>query len=454
MNRPPSPPSRQNLALHLAAAIACFHLAFELPAFRPLIFLYLFHVIQLSAAPSTRSAFYLGLGAGLGVAAPQLGFFWTLFGPSAIALWLVLAFWVGLFVALAHIARARLRAFPAALLVAALWTGLEYFRSELYYLRFAWLTIGHALGDSWLNSLGGFTAGFLLAALAAGASLFRRRRAILLPASLLLIAATSWQSPPSADAAGRGFVVTGIQMEFPSEPEVEMALHDTLKKHPETDLFVLSEYTFDGPVPPRILAWCRKNGRHLLAGGKKSIDATRYFNTAFVVDPRGEVIFEQAKRVPIQFFQDGEPAPSQRVWSSPWGPVGICLCYDLSYRRVVDELARQGAAALIIPTMDVIDWGRHQHELHARIGPLRAREYHLPVVRVCSSGNSQIIEAGGRVVATAPFAGNNATLSHRILPGLPARRPLDHWLAPACVAVTALFPIGLLIRKLSSRPTA
>ena len=52
--------------------------------------------------------------------------------PAAIALWLVLALWIALFVVLTHLALVRLGMKRAALLVPFLWTGLEYFRSELY----------------------------------------------------------------------------------------------------------------------------------------------------------------------------------------------------------------------------------------------------------------------------------------------------------------------------------
>ena len=83
-----------------------------------------------------------------------------------------------------------------------------------------------------------------------------------------------------------------------------------------------------------------------------------------MINPEGRVEFKQAKSVPVQFFVDGMPAKSQAVWESPWGKIGICICYDLSYSRVTDRLIRQGARALIVPTMDMIAWGGHEHELH------------------------------------------------------------------------------------------
>ena len=93
--------------------------------------------------------------------------------------------------------------------------------------------------------------------------------------------------------------------------------------------------------------------------------------------------------MPIQFFKDGLPAREQRLWDSPWGKIGLCICYDLSYARVTDRLVRLGAQAMIVPTMDVVDWGQREHELHARVAPIRSAEYGIPIFRVASSGISQ-----------------------------------------------------------------
>src|SRR6185295_5939558 len=105
------------------------------------------------------------------------------------------------------------------------------------------------------------------------------------------------------------------------------------------------------------------------------------------------------------FFNDGLPAREQKLWNSPWGKLGVCVCYDLSYRRVVDELIRQGAQALIVPTMDVAEWGEQQHRLHARVAPVRAAEYGVPIFRLCSSGISQLVDDRGKVLSSAPFPG-------------------------------------------------
>jgi len=111
-------------------------------------------------------------------------------------------------------------------------------------------------------------------------------------------------------------------------------------------------------------------------------------------------------------------------------------------------LARQGAQMLIVPTMDVVEWGRHEHELHARIAPVRAAEYGIPIFRLASSGISQGVSRFGVVQASAPFPGDGETIFFATRLGQPASLPLDRYLAPLCVGVTGLFIAWLAVEGL------
>jgi apolipoprotein N-acyltransferase len=204
------------------------------------------------------------------------------------------------------------------------------------------------------------------------------------------------------------------------------------------DLIVLSEYTFLGPLPDELLAWCQREGCYVVVGGQDPIDEKRYFNTAYVAGPAGEVVFRQVKSVPIQFFQDGEPAAGRAVWESPWGKLGIAICYDLSYRRVIDELVDAGAEGLIVPVMDVAEWGLRQRELHGRVGPVRAAEYGVPIFRLCSSGISQVIDGDGRVLATGSYPGEREIVAGEMRLSGRGRVPWDAWLGPWGVVVVVL----------------
>lgn len=440
----------------ITVAAAAFHGAYASVNGSLLIVLYLFALLQLAPTDHWRKAFYSGLAVGLLIAAVRLAFFWRIFSGGAAALWLVYAFWLGLFVALARLCLGRLGPRWGWLLIPFAWTGLEYFRSELYYLRFSWLNIGYAFaGAPWQAALkltGIYGAGFLLASLASAAAFWWHKSRIRAGATLVLGAGAvglggllAGQAPPALPAAG--VRVAGVQMEFPAEAEVLLRLEDLAREHPEAELLVLSEYTFDGPVPEAVREWCREYGRYLIVGGKDPAPGSNYYNTAFVVGPDGAIVFRQVKAVPIQFFKDGRPAPEQKLWDSPWGRIGICVCYDLSYTRVTDRLVRQGAQALIVPTMDMTDWGSDQHVLHARVAPVRAIEYGLPVFRLASSGISQWTDGAGRVLATAPCPGDGATLAGTLQLRGPGRLPPDRWLTPFAVAATGVLMLGLALQR-------
>jgi apolipoprotein N-acyltransferase len=202
---------------------------------------------------------------------------------------------------------------------------------------------------------------------------------------------------------------------------------------------VLSEYTLDGPVPESLSNWCRKHARHLVVGGKQPLSGEDFYNTAFVVGPTGDVLFKQVKNVPIQFFADGLPAPERKVWESPWGRIGLAVCYDLNYRRVIDDFIRLGAQALIIPTMDVTQWGENQHRLHARVAPVRSAEYGVPIFRLCSSGISQLTDRDGRVLASLGFPGQGEIIGGTMVLADPGRLPWDSVLAQLAALVTFFF---------------
>jgi apolipoprotein N-acyltransferase len=439
--------------LLVAGTVACFEIAYTPVKFGParcLIVGYLICLTQLARLKTTRLAFYTGLTTGLLCVAPQLDCFWRIFGPAAIPLWLVMAFWVGLYVSLAHAVLVRFGPARAAVVIPFIWTGLEYFRSELYFLRFSWLNIGYAFADSPasgpLRFFGVYGLGFLAAVIAAAWLTRRILPATLSTLAVVLTVVISLRSstPLPSQTTLR---IAGVQFEFPMEQHLPRWLDRTLAEHPDSDILVLSEYTLEGSVPESLCAWCRQKHRYLVVGGKDPGPNGNFYNTAFVIGPTGEIVFRQAKTMPLQFFKDGLPAPAQAVWNSPWGKIGICICYDLSYTRVTDRLVKLGAQMLIVPTMDVVEWGRREHELHALIAPVRAAEYGVPVFRLGSSGISQAVNADGRVMAMAPFPGEGARLAAAFRLPLRGSVPLDRIWAPVAVAVTAVSALVLAVYR-------
>jgi apolipoprotein N-acyltransferase len=445
----------------LTLAVACFYTAYtslQYPVLGLFIFGYAFALVRLADQPNVRRAFYFGLATGFLCDAPQLYFFWNIFSAAAPVLWLVVAFWIGLFTAIVCGAIRRWGKARAVWLIPIVWTGLEYFRSELYYLKFSWLNIGYAMPAcsifSQMLRLGMYGFGFFIFCFAAFLFISLQKRSFgwrLAITIVCLWAISILLMPSSAAPKRKELSLVGIQMEFPSPGVIPKALDAALVKNTNAPIFVLSEYTLDGPPPEALKNWCRDHTRFLVVGGKDPTGTNDYYDTAFVIGTNGDIVFKQGKAMPIQFFKDGLPAPEQKVWNSPWGKIGFCVCYDLSYTRVTDELVRQGAQLLIVPTMDVVEWSRHEHELHARVAPVRAAEYGIPIFRLASSGISQAVSGGGNVVATVPMPGSGEILSAQMR--LPSRGslPLDRILAPVCTGITALVTAWLLILEWRER---
>jgi apolipoprotein N-acyltransferase len=96
----------------------------------------------------------------------------------------------------------------------------------------------------------------------------------------------------------------------------------------------------------------------------------------------------------------------------------------------------------------VADWGQRQHRLHARIAPLRAAEYRLPIFRVASSGISQLVGRAGEVTASAPFPGEGASITGKLELAGPGHLPWDRFLARVGVIVTLLTMLGLVANRM------
>src|ERR1051326_7831985 len=158
--------SWQPVAGLAVCGILAFHLAYVIRGGAFLMLLFLFCLLALTGVRTSRQAFFGGMAVGVLIYAPQLYCFYVIFNAAAVLLWLVLAFWLGLFLLLAWLCRRKFGRVCAAVLIPFLWTGLEYFRSELYYLRFSWLNVGYSFSENAalvpFRVVGVYGLGFLL----------------------------------------------------------------------------------------------------------------------------------------------------------------------------------------------------------------------------------------------------------------------------------------------------
>ena len=114
----------------------------------------------------------------------------------------------------------------------------------------------------------------------------------------------------------------------------------------------------------------------LLAGSRvvKLEDDPRMANRSFLIDPKGGIV---AKYDKIHMFdvdlEEGESyresnrfRPGERavVADTPWGPMGMTICYDMRFPYLYRTLAQAGARILTVPSSFTQPTGRaHWHTL-------------------------------------------------------------------------------------------
>jgi apolipoprotein N-acyltransferase len=385
---------------------------------------------------SPRLALRVGIVFGTLSAAANAHWFFHVFPPFfPPVLFLIIGLFPALFAA-GYAAIARRGDLARFIVAPALWVGLDWFRSEGWNLKFAWFTLGHALaGDTYLRQNADVAGVYGLSLLAFVVSLLLARaiecrRDGRVVAFVLLAVAI----PLTAYARGNrvvngaptleeqrlepGLRVLAIQDEHPDRLEPKLSLTKAAVAAttgvdvilwPEDSFF--RDYTTQLPWLLGLESVARLTSGAFVFGsmregpkqppGKPTLE----WNAAVVLDPTGRRIGEYHKRVPVQFVESCLAGDESPVFPVSGTKLGCLICYDGTYPFVTRGLVQAGACVLLIPTMDVAEWGKIQHAHHALFYPLRACEVRRPIVRAASSGVSLAVDAWGRELARVePFA--------------------------------------------------
>lgn len=148
------------------AVLSAFLATFSLPPFGFKVFAFLAWVplFIIIHKGTMRQSFYFGMLQGFLYYGSTLIWFTRIFGLAAISLFAILAFFVALFCLIACALKWRMRhPLIDAMLMATLWTGIEYYRSEWFPLHFSWATPGVTVGPDWFTPyVGAYGVSFLI----------------------------------------------------------------------------------------------------------------------------------------------------------------------------------------------------------------------------------------------------------------------------------------------------
>ncbi|NRB22636.1 carbon-nitrogen hydrolase family protein [Shewanella sp.] len=221
------------------------------------------------------------------------------------------------------------------------------------------------------------------------------------------------------------FSVACLQMELSGSDNLaalgaEIVL--TKQRYPWVDMVVLSELCVNGPsikhaqvfpseAEQYFCSLAREHDLWLIPGSQFERDGDQVFNTASVINNRGEVVERYRKIFPFYPYETGvTPGHDFVVFDVPAGCIAVAICYDLWFPEVARSLVFQGAEAIIYPTMTgTID--REIELVMARSTAAMNQCYVLAVNGAGDYGNGQSIVAGpeGKVV-------HQASVSHECIP--------------------------------------
>lgn len=370
-------------------------------------------LIWLLEGLSRRKAFYVGFACGMVWFCSDLFWLSNLFGMAAISLCAILALFPALFAVLFVWLRRRLPRFPVWLLAALVWTGVEYYRSEPFFLNFGWLGLGYGVVNvpvlaafaSWFGSYGLTFAIVALGALLA-TSVSQGRKAALRACGLYGLWLLLFLVPMPTPKPANPLHVRLVQAN--SEDDESLFALSRLSPGHAVDVLVWPEYSFVSDPTRQPQLWqkltrlAQDSHAYLLFGAKDQFDPTDdagYRNTAYLIDPNGRLAGKHVKNHPVHFVRDGVAGTEARALSTPLGRLGVAICFDMDYPDVARRLAADGAEVFLVPNDDPQEWGPVQRVQHRLLFQMRAVECGRWLARADVAGGTSVAAPTGQEVA-------------------------------------------------------
>jgi len=164
-----------------------------------------------------------------------------------------------------------------------------------------------------------------------------------------------------------------------------------------------------------LAALAKEYGVYLVAGSIPERDGDKIYNTAFVFSPKGEQIARHRKAhlfdidvIGGQRFCESDtltPGDEVTVFDTPFGKIGLCICFDIRFPDLSMAMAKRGARVIIVPAAFNMTTGPLHWELLFRaravdnqvftVGVAPARNDNASYV---SYGNSIVVSPMGKVL--------------------------------------------------------
>jgi predicted amidohydrolase len=176
-------------------------------------------------------------------------------------------------------------------------------------------------------------------------------------------------------AARAGAALVGLPENFAylgSDRDHRLSLAEEIPVHGNVRVY--------GPIMNEMQGLARETGAWLLLGGfpERGQDGARIRNSSILLDPQGAVaaVYRKIHLFDVDVpggkrFRESEavePGSDVVVAETPWGGLGLTVCYDLRFPELYRALVGRGARMIAVPAAFTMETGKdHWHVL------LRAR---------------------------------------------------------------------------------
>ncbi len=190
-----------------------------------------------------------------------------------------------------------------------------------------------------------------------------------------------------------------------------LAGHPKLIVWPET---AFPNFIWDQPgLMDEVRTFTRENRVYLLFGAVTR-EKEKYYNSAVLIGPSGDVIGTRSKRHLVLFgeyipfrrqfpflqdivpIDDFTPGAEEALFDVPGlGKFGVLICFEDTISGLAAQYTRQGAEFLVNITNDAWFGDSGQPAMHGHLAALRSAENHRPLIRATNTGESCVIGADG-----------------------------------------------------------
>jgi len=219
------------------------------------------------------------------------------------------------------------------------------------------------------------------------------------------------------DAAAAGASLVGLPENFAylgADRDHRLSIAESLPAPAES----LVEPATPGPILSTMQALARETGAWLLLGGfpERATSATHIRNTSVLLRADGTIAATYRK---IHLFdvdvpggkrfresESIEPGDAPVVAETPWGPLGLTICYDLRFPELYRALAARGARVLAVPSAFTLETGKDHWRVLLRARAIENQAFVLAPAQFGhhgaqrrSWGHAMVIDPWGTVLA-------------------------------------------------------